>query len=160
GAPARRARRPPRGRPAGAGAHPGAAPMTSWDRLADLPLTVEGYTLDGLVANVSSDFERKSTVVGLTGAGETGRGEDVVYDAVDHELMQAAGPVVPVAGDWTLASFCAHVDELDLFPTPPQRPVSRLYRRWTFHSAAFDLALRQVGLPLHEALGPEPRPVT
>jgi L-alanine-DL-glutamate epimerase-like enolase superfamily enzyme len=134
--------------------------VTSWERLADLPLTVEGYTLDGLVANVSSDFERKSTVVGLTGAGETGRGEDVVYEGVDHELMQAAGPVAPVAGEWTLASFCAHVDELDLFPTPPQRPVSRLYRRWTFQSAALDLALRQAGLPLHAALGREPRPVT
>src|SRR5581483_10237323 len=36
----------------------------------------------------------------------------------------------------------------------------RLYRRWTFHSAALDLALRQVGRPLHDALGREPAPLT
>ncbi len=134
--------------------------MSSWEKLAELPLVVEGYRLDGLVANVSSDFERKSTVVVLHGAGETGLGEDVVYDAVDHELMQAAGPVAPVTGQWTLAEFCAHVDGLDLFAKPPQREVSRLYRRWTFHSAALDLALRQAGTSLHAALGREPRPVS
>jgi L-alanine-DL-glutamate epimerase-like enolase superfamily enzyme len=134
--------------------------MSSWAKLADLPLTVESYALDGLVANVSSDFLRKSTVVALQGSGEVGLGEDVAYDAVDQEALQAAGPTAPLAGDWTLASFCAHVDGLDLFPTPPQREVSRLYRRWTFHSAGLDLALRQSGLSLHAALGREPRPVS
>jgi L-alanine-DL-glutamate epimerase-like enolase superfamily enzyme len=34
-----------------------------------------------------------------------------------------------------------------------------LYRRWAYESAALDLALRQNGLSLHEALGREPRPV-
>ncbi len=134
--------------------------MTSWEALADLPLAVDGYALDGLVAQVSSDFERKTTVVALHGAGETGLGEDVVYDAVDHEKLQRAGPVAPLAGNWTLASFCAHVDELDLFPEAPQRPVSRLYRRWTFHSAALDLALRQEGVSLAAALGRDVRPVS
>jgi L-alanine-DL-glutamate epimerase-like enolase superfamily enzyme len=38
--------------------------------------------------------------------------------------------------------------------------VSRLYRRWTFHSAALDLALRQAAKPLHEAVGREARPLT
>ncbi len=41
----------------------------------------------------------------------------------------------------------------------PQRDVSRLYRRWTFHSAALDLALRQAGQPLWELLGREPAPM-
>ena len=50
---------------------------------------------------------------------------------------------------------------MDLFPVEPQRgEVSRLYRRWTFHSAALDLALRQAGKPLHAVLGREPRPLT
>jgi L-alanine-DL-glutamate epimerase-like enolase superfamily enzyme len=40
------------------------------------------------------------------------------------------------------------------------REVSRLYRRWAFESAALDLALRQAGRPLAEALEREPRPVT
>jgi len=42
----------------------------------------------------------------------------------------------------------------------PEWEVSRLYRRWTFHSAALDLALAQAGKPLHAVLGREPRPLT
>ena len=33
------------------------------ERLADLPLVVEEYALDGRVRDVSSDFTRKSTVI-------------------------------------------------------------------------------------------------
>jgi L-alanine-DL-glutamate epimerase-like enolase superfamily enzyme len=86
----------------------------------------------------------------------------VVYDALDHIAFQDAGPVhaKALSGRRTLAEFCELVDALDLFPAEPVRDVSRLYRRWTFHSAALDLALRQAGKPLHEVLGREPRPVT
>jgi hypothetical protein len=59
-----------------------------------------------------------------------------------------------------LGEFCELIDSLDLFPVAPQTEVSRLYRRWTFHSAALDLALRQAGMPLYQVLGREPRPVT
>ncbi len=134
--------------------------MSTFDLLADLPLKVDGYTLEGLKQNVSSGFERLSTVVHLHGAGEEGVGEDVVYDSEDHVAMQEAGPVQPLAGTYTLGEFCALIDSLDLFPVEPARDVSRLYRRWTFHSAALDLALRQAGKPLHEALEREPQPVT
>ena len=48
---------------------------------------------------------------------------------------------------------------VDTFPAEPQRDVSRRYRRWAFESAALDLALRQAGIGLAEALGREPRPV-
>jgi L-alanine-DL-glutamate epimerase-like enolase superfamily enzyme len=134
--------------------------MATFDLLADLPLDVDGYSLEGLRRDVSSGFERASTVVHLAGGGHEGVGEDVVYDAVDQEHMQAAGPVQPLAGRHSLGGFCELVDGLDLFPVAPQREVSRLYRRWTFHSAALDLALRQAGLPLHAVLGRPPRPLT
>jgi L-alanine-DL-glutamate epimerase-like enolase superfamily enzyme len=134
--------------------------MSTFDLLGDLPLTVDGYTLEGLSANVSSGFERLSTVVHLQGAGAEGVGEDVVYDAEDHVALQGAGPVLDLAGSFTLAELCARIDELDLFPDPPKRgEVSRLYRRWTFHSAALDLALRQAGRPLYEVLGRAPAPL-
>jgi L-alanine-DL-glutamate epimerase-like enolase superfamily enzyme len=42
---------------------------------------------------------------------------------------------------------------------PPQRNDSHAHRRWAFESAALDLALRQNGLSLADALGREPRPV-
>jgi hypothetical protein len=135
--------------------------MTTFDLLADLPIEVEGYALEGLQAEVSSGFERLSTVVRLRGGGVDGIGEDVVYDAEDQVALQEAGPVQPLAGRFALGEFCELIDSLDLFPVEPQRgDVSRLYRRWTFHSAALDLALRQAGKPLYEQLGREPQPVT
>ena len=136
--------------------------MSTFDLLADLPLEIDGYTLEGLQAQVSSGFERLSTVVHLTGGGLEGVGEDVVYDAEDHVALQNAGPVhaSALSGRFALGEFCELVDSLDLFPVAPQRDVSRLYRRWTFHSAALDLALGQAGQPLWQRLGREARPLT
>ncbi len=134
--------------------------MSTFDLLADLPLRVDGYALEGLYANVSSGFERLSTVVHLHGNGAEGVGEDVVYDAEDQVALQEAGPALALAGSYALVEFCELIDGLDLFPAEPQREVSRLYRRWTFHSAALDLALRQAGRSLHEALEREPAPMT
>jgi L-alanine-DL-glutamate epimerase-like enolase superfamily enzyme len=126
--------------------------VSTFDLLAGLPLEVDGYALEGLRAEVSSGFERLTTVVHLRGGGLEGVGEDVVYQAEDHVALQEAGPVLELAGRYTLAEFCELTDSLDLFPVAPQWEVSRLYRRWTFHSAALDLALRQAGRPLHEVL--------
>jgi hypothetical protein len=133
--------------------------MSTWEKLAELPLRIERCTLEALEAKVSSDFERLSTVIHLHGADEEGVGEDVTYDAPDHEILQAAGPVDGLTGSWTMASFCARVAELDLFARPPQREVSRRYRVWAYESAALDLALRQAKTTLHEALGRTPQPV-
>jgi hypothetical protein len=129
------------------------------ERLADLPLAVEGYTLERLERDVSSAFTRVSTVIRMHGAGQEGAGEDVTYDAEDHEILQAAGPVLPLAGEWTLGSFCEHVESLELWPKPPVREQSLLYRVWAYESTALDLALRQAGTSLHAAVGREPRPV-
>lgn len=133
--------------------------MSTWDMVAALELEIEDYVLDPLQAQVSSDFERKSTVIRLRGAGAEGLGEDVTYDAVDHDIMQAAGPMLPLAGRFTIASFCEHLAGLSLFPEPPQREVSTRYRAWAYESAALDLALRQGGTTLHAVLGREPQPV-
>jgi L-alanine-DL-glutamate epimerase-like enolase superfamily enzyme len=130
------------------------------DALARLPLHIEGYELERLQRDVSSDFTRVSTHIRLQGAGEEGIGEDVTYDAEDQDALQEAGAIQPLDGKWTLDSFCNHVAALDLWPRPALRPPSVLYRRWAYESAALDLALRQNGMALHEALGREPRPVT
>jgi L-alanine-DL-glutamate epimerase-like enolase superfamily enzyme len=135
--------------------------MSTFDKLAGLPLEVDGYQLEGLRAEVSSGFERLSTVVHLHGGGSEGVGEDVVYDAEDQTALQQAGAVHDLSGRYALGEFCALIDGLDLFPVEPKHgEVSRLYRRWTFHSAALDLALRQAGRPLHEVLGRAVRPLT
>ncbi|HEX7297717.1 MAG TPA: hypothetical protein VF257_01840 [Solirubrobacteraceae bacterium] len=134
--------------------------MTLFDaRLADLPLRIEGYALERLQRDVSSAFTRVSTLIRLRGDGQEGVGEDVTYDAVDHDALQAAGPALGLAGEWTLGTFCDHVEALELWPSPPQREPSRHYRVWAYESAALDLALRQAGTSLHDALGRAPRPV-
>ena len=133
--------------------------MSSWERLAELPLQIEDYELSPLQATVSSEFERKSTLIRLRGAGERGIGEDVTYDGVDQDILRAAGPTLPLAGRFTLASFSEHLAELPLFPDPPQREVSTRYRTWAYESAALDLALCQAHTTLHDALAREPRPV-
>ncbi len=135
--------------------------MSTFDRLAELSLEVDGYALQGLRADVSSGFERLTTVVRLQGGGLEGVGEDVVYASGDQVAFQEGGPVHDLAGSYSLAEFCERVDGLDLFGSEPEHgDVSRLYRRWTFHSAGLDLALRQADRPLHEVLDREPRPVT
>src|SRR6185312_11057268 len=136
--------------------------MGTYDLLANLPLVVESYSLEALVMDVSSGFRRQTTVIHLHGDGEEGIGEDVIYDGADHDNLQGAGAYLDLAtGTTTLGDFCARIDALDLFPVEPLRgEVSRLYRRWAFHSAALDLALRQAATPLHQMLGRTPQPVT
>src|SRR3954453_18487586 len=152
GAAARRARRAARAAAArGLGTVPGA--------LGELSLRLEGYDLERLQRDVSSDFTRVSTHIRLHGDGEEGVGEDVTYDAEDQDVLQEAGPVQPLQGTWTVDAFCDHVAQLDLWPRPAVRPPSVLPRRWAYESAALDLALRQNGMSLHDALGREPRPV-
>jgi L-alanine-DL-glutamate epimerase-like enolase superfamily enzyme len=136
-----------------------AARTRTWERASALPVQIDSYELQGLQAVVSSGFERKSTVVRVRGGGHEGSGEDVTYDAVDHDVLQAAGATLPLGGEWTLGSFSEHIAALDLFPSEPQREVSRRYRVWAFESAVLDLALRQAGTTLRELLGREPQPV-
>jgi hypothetical protein len=133
--------------------------MATFDRLSELPLEIDGYELRGEEFTIP-DFERLSTVIAIAGGDEEGLGEDVTYDAVDHVALQDAGPVLDLTGHATLGEFCDFLGGVDTFPVEPQRDVSRRYRRWAFESAALDLALRQSGIGLAEALGREPRPVT
>ncbi|MGH2849652.1 MAG: hypothetical protein ACRDLP_03450 [Solirubrobacteraceae bacterium] len=131
-----------------------------YDRLAGLELEIDGYSLERLDSTTTAGWTRSSTVIALRGGGEEGIGEDVTYAIEDHDALNAAGPTLPLAGSWTLASFSEHLSALDLFPSPPGSEVYRNYRAWGFESAALDLALRQAATSLHAALGREARPVT
>jgi L-alanine-DL-glutamate epimerase-like enolase superfamily enzyme len=134
--------------------------VSTYELLAELPVVVEGYELEGHEVDFSSEFVRKTTVIRLQGLGEEGLGEDVTYAAEDQEALQSAGASAPLAGRWTLASFAEHLRSLDLFPQPTERPEFRLYRNWAFDSAALDLALRQADSTLHAALGRECAPLS
>jgi L-alanine-DL-glutamate epimerase-like enolase superfamily enzyme len=131
-----------------------------YDHVRDLPLRVESYELEAHELFVRPEFTRKTTVVRLHGGGEEGLGEDVTYDGPLQDAQQERGPTLPLAGDWTIASFSSHLDIVALFPEPPDRHDYLDYRRWAFESAALDLALRQAGRSLGEVVGRDPRPVT
>ncbi len=132
----------------------------TYTRLAGLPLVIDGYSLEGLSRRVSSGFRRFTTVFRLSGEGEEGVGEDVTYEAGEHRSLQHAGPVLPLAGRWTLERLSQTLDAIDLFPDgPPSDSASRNYRRWAVEAAALDLALRQAGLSLHDALARRAAPV-
>jgi hypothetical protein len=133
--------------------------VSLYDTVRDLPLAVEGYALDVHELAVSSGFTRKTTTIRLIGDGEEGLGEDVTYEAAEHDTQLARGPVLPLGGEWTIDSYSRHLAELALFEAPPEREVYVDYRRWGFESAALDLALRQAGLTLEQAVERELRPL-
>ncbi|MEI7759809.1 MAG: hypothetical protein WCJ67_03465 [Thermoleophilia bacterium] len=134
--------------------------MSLYDSVRNLPLTVESYSLDGLEQQVSSEFLRKTTVIHLQGGGEEGLGEDVAYEATEHDLVQSQGPVHELGGQWTLDSFSEHLETLELFDHEPEQHAYTDYRRWAYESAALDLALRQAGLSLGAVVGRTPGPLT
>jgi hypothetical protein len=121
--------------------------MSLYDAVRHLPLKIEGYRLEPLEREVARGFTLKRTVVVLSGEGEEGRGEEVDYDPRTQEQFQADEGKLPFPGEHTLDSF-------SLLQAGQSE-----YRRWGFESAALDLALRQAGMSLGEAVGREPQPL-
>ena len=119
--------------------------MSDWEQLAPLELEVDALELERRELAVSSEFTRVTTTVVLHGRGETGRGEDVIYEAALHDEY----PRPDLTGRRTLAEYSELLEPLELHD----------YRRWAFESAALDLALRQGGITFGEAVGREYRPV-
>jgi hypothetical protein len=121
--------------------------MSTYDAVRDLPLQIDGYELEPLEQEVARGFTLRRTVVVLRGGGEEGRGEEVDYNAVIQQELQARRGELPLAGVHTLDSF-------SLLQSGQTE-----YRRWALESAALDLALRQAGRSLGEAIGRTPRPL-
>lgn len=130
-----------------------------YEHVADLPINIEGYDLDLIERDTSAGFTRTTTVVSLQGDGQTGHGEDVTYNAAEHHALVGEESESPFSGEYTLASFSAVLDEIDLFPDREPREAFRHYRRWGFESAALDLALRQADTTLADTLDREYNPV-
>jgi L-alanine-DL-glutamate epimerase-like enolase superfamily enzyme len=128
--------------------------MTLYPPLATLPLRITGLATSSLQHTTRGGWTRWTIVVALRGPdGEEGLGEDVGYlDAEQDDLLSHAHEL-PVAGTFTLAEFSRHLDRLPLFTTPPTVLAAHCYRRWAFESAALDLALKQAGISLAQALG-------
>jgi L-alanine-DL-glutamate epimerase-like enolase superfamily enzyme len=133
----------------------------TYARVAELPLSIEHCELLPLARDTSSGFTKISIVVRLTGDGHEGQGEDITWDQIDQiEQLRRAGDLSWLRGRRTVEEFSTLMGLVDLFPVEPIRDSARFYRRWAFESAALDLALRQSGLSLQDALGRVAKPVT
>jgi L-alanine-DL-glutamate epimerase-like enolase superfamily enzyme len=142
---------------AGPGANP---PGSTYARLARLPVAIERCELLPLVRDTSSGFTKISIVVRLSGEGHDGEGEDITWDQIDQiEFLRGGGHLSWLRGGRTFDEFSTLLGLADLFPVEPIRDSARFYRRWAFESAALDLALRQSGLSLHDAVGRPAAPV-
>jgi L-alanine-DL-glutamate epimerase-like enolase superfamily enzyme len=116
-----------------------------YDRLAGLELTIDRLELARNELALGP-FTRVTTSIRLHGGGETGEGEDVTYDATAHDDYLEPD----LAGTWTFDDLSQRLAGVGLRGE---------YARWGFESAALDLALRQAGLTLADALGRAYRPV-
>jgi hypothetical protein len=119
--------------------------MRLFDRVKDLSLVVDSVELEPRALPLKH-MTRRTTVVHLHGGGHEGVGEDVSYEE-ELQLAFTGDALPPLAGRHTLEGFS------DLVSGQPG------YRPWGLESAALDLALRQAGLSLAEAVGREPAPV-
>ena len=134
--------------------------MSDWQKLRDLPIEVERFEFEANDVEYSPEFTRGSTIVHIKGGGHEGIGEDVAYEVLDHIANRDLGPRFDLTEPKTLGELCELLGELDLYEgAPPERDVSRHYRRWAYESAALDLALRQNGIALWEALERDPKPL-
>lgn len=132
----------------------------TYSLVSDLSLQIESYLIEPLSAAMTAERTRRTSVVRLFGAGEEGAGEDATPIEADQLAFQQTPTKLPLTGAWTLDSFSFHLATLDLFPTPPLHDRLRSFRRWGFESAALDLALRQAGRSLADALGRPSCPLT
>ncbi|WP_439028317.1 hypothetical protein [Haloarchaeobius sp. DT45] len=132
--------------------------MGLYDALAPLDLQVDDYELTRHERDTSSDFTRVSTVFELHGDGHVGRGEDVTYDTPDHDTLYDAHDF-DFAGTYTHETFSTLLDDISLFPEPPERDTAHHYRRWAVESAALDLALKQADTSLGEHLDRQYDPI-
>ncbi|MDQ3874403.1 MAG: hypothetical protein M3322_02465, partial [Actinomycetota bacterium] len=129
--------------------------MGDYATLAELPVDVEGYALERSELEVSTRFRRVTTTVVLRGGGEEGRGEDVTYEAEEHEWFPRE---LPLAGRYGLGELPARLEGRALVREGAEQRFHD-YRRWALESAALDLALRQAERSLGDVLGREYRPV-
>jgi L-alanine-DL-glutamate epimerase-like enolase superfamily enzyme len=135
-----------------------------WTAVKDLPIAIESSSFQTLVPsgptaigpNPTEDFT--TTQLRLHGRGQEGIGEQVGMPEAQASLRALE---LTLTGEWpTLAAFLAHLDTIELWAEPPEFELARNWRRWTFESAALDLALRQSGTSLPEVLDRTPRPLT
>ncbi len=134
--------------------------MNLFSKLKELPLIVQSVEIHKHERDTSSGFLRKTTEFILHGDEYTGRGEDVTYEADEHDALEQEKPDFSLTGEYTLTSFSDKLEQSDLFfGREVQHAIFNNYRRLALESAALDLALKQAGTNLADALNLSYKPV-
>ncbi len=134
--------------------------MSLYERLANLPLRVDGLSTTTLEQTTRGGWARWTTVIHLRGPDDQeGVGEDVTYLDDEQDDLLSRAHEFAVAGTFTLAEFSRWLDRVPLFAQAPTVLAAQCYRRWAFESAALDLALKQRGQSLAKALERDMQPV-
>jgi hypothetical protein len=111
----------------------GSSAETTYGLIAQLQVVIESYSLEPLVRAFSPAFTRYTTLVRLHGAGEDGLGEDVTpFEPAQHAFASSAAEL-PLSGFWTIESFAACLDEVELYDGPQLLRASRRHSdggRW------------------------------
>lgn len=130
--------------------------MDHWPDIAQLPLVIDSVAHGRIDPPAGFGEAHATRTIHFEGAGCEGIGEDIT-------LFLGDAPELPLAGEWTLGSFCEHLDALEQWPEADPDPqfgdMARRWRNWAFESAALDLALAQSGRNLQDVVGREARPV-
>lgn len=132
--------------------------LDPWGALRELPLEVAEVELEPRSADAGTML-RRTTIVHLRGGGHEGLGEDVTYGEEEQLAWLGWAGLPDLTGRWTVGGLSSFVGAQELFPEPPAQSAWRRYRRWAVESAAVDLALRQAGRSLADALRAEVRPL-
>jgi L-alanine-DL-glutamate epimerase-like enolase superfamily enzyme len=134
--------------------------MKIYEKLKELTVNIEDVKLERNEKQVTEDFNRVTTTVKLKGPEKTGYGEDVIWEAEEHDKLQENIEELELKQGHTLEDFSERLSLQDLFfGEDPPRQDYRNYRTWAFESAALDLALKQKGISLAEALGEQYAPL-
>lgn len=134
--------------------------MNLYSYLEDLTLQIDQIEYVKHALDTSSGFLRKSTEIMLSGDGRSGHGEDVTYEADEHDALERDKPDFSLHGKFTLKEFSDRLDEIDLFyGREIEHAEFSNYRQWGFESAALDLALKQASTNLAAAFDLEYKPV-
>ncbi|MBJ7249768.1 MAG: hypothetical protein JHC83_11195, partial [Thermoleophilia bacterium] len=104
------------------------------ERLAALPLVLDGLDLEVLEQPIAIGGVRHTTVVHLKGGGLKGVGEDVTFQ--DDDRLSTLPTEALWRGVTTLGDVWDRLDQTDLFDRPPRYEVVRNYRRWAIEAAA------------------------
>ena len=135
--------------------------MTTFERIAELPLTIDGYALEGRERRISAGVRAPHHHLPPAGrAARRASGRTSPTAPRTSAPSRRAAPTCrwPARGR-SRRSASTSAGSTSSRRGEPGMPAFRFYRRWAIESAALDLALRQAGRSLAQALGREESPI-